>query len=77
MSRSSSSDPEDRITHLTTVLRLPRLPPGRKREDPRPHLRLRVPEALKSAALEHAFLLPGQSPRHGHHDYAGGPLTDS
>ena len=72
----SARDPDERLTHLTTVLRLPRLPPGRDREDPRPHLRLRVADTLKIAALEHAFLLPGQSPRHGHHDYAARPLTD-
>jgi hypothetical protein len=72
----SARDPGERLTHLTTVLRLPRLPPGRNREDPRPHLRLRVADTLKIAALQHAFLLPGQSPRHGHHDYAGRPLTD-
>ncbi|MFP3712563.1 ribbon-helix-helix protein, CopG family [Puerhibacterium sp. TATVAM-FAB25] len=72
----SARAPDERLTHLTTVLRLPRVRPGRNREDPRRHLRLRVADTLKIAALEHAFLLPGQSPRHGHHDYAGRPLTD-
>jgi hypothetical protein len=72
----NSRDPGERLTHLTTVLRLPRLPPERNREEPRSHLGLRIPDPLKSAALAHAFLLPGQSPRHGHHDYAGRPLTD-
>lgn len=72
----NSKPPEERLTHLTTVLRYPPLPPGRGRPDPRAHLRFRLPDQLKRAALKQAFQLPGQSARHGHHDYASRPLTD-
>lgn len=72
-----NSQPHDeRVTHVSTVLRYPSLPLGRGSADPRSHLRFRISKELKMAALEHAFILPGQSIRHGHHDYAARPLTD-
>jgi hypothetical protein len=73
----SSQSLDERLTHVLTVLRFPPLPPGRGRPDPRAHLRFRISPTLKEEAIEHAFVLPGQSARHGHHDYAARPLTDA
>jgi hypothetical protein len=68
---------EERHIHLTTVLRWPPLPPGRNRPDPRAHLRLRLEPELQVAASDLGLRLPGQSGRHGHHDYAARTLTDA
>ncbi len=70
-------DDEDRLTHLTTALRHPPLPPGRGTPDPRAHLRFRIDPELRVAAEALGYFLPGQSRRHGHHDYAARPLTDT
>jgi hypothetical protein len=72
-----SQPPDERLTHVSTVLRFPPLPPGRGRPDPRAHLRFRISSTLKRDVIKYAFVLPGQSARHGHHDYAARPLTDA
>jgi plasmid stability protein len=73
----SALEPEQRLTHVTTVLRYPPQPPGRGRPDPRAHLRFRIDTGLKTEATDLGYRLPGQSRRHGHHDYAARPLTDA
>lgn len=68
---------EERLTHLTTVLKYPPMPLGRGTPDPRAHLRFRVDPDLHAAANDLGFWLPGQSRRHGHHEYAARTLTDT
>ncbi|MEU1596618.1 hypothetical protein ABZ468_28135 [Streptomyces sp. NPDC005708] len=68
--------PEDRITHISTVLRYP--PPPRWRGDPRHDvpLRVRAPASLLDRARAVSLQLPGQHPR-AHRDYQGRMLTDA
>lgn len=70
------SEPENRLTHISTVLRYPR--PPRWRTEPRTDrpLRLRLPPGLAGRGRAVSLLLPGQSPR-AHRDYQGRPLTDA
>jgi hypothetical protein len=75
--RQQPVDEEARLTHLTTVLRYPPMPLGRGTPDPRAHLRFRIDPDQRAAAGALGFRLPGQSHRHGHHDYAARTLTDS
>src|SRR4051794_4281736 len=73
--RQEPLEPEDRHTHISTVLRYPR-PRTDPRADRRLRLRLRLPPGLASRARGVSLLLPGQSPR-AHQDYQGRPLTDA
>ncbi|MFB6643771.1 hypothetical protein ACFCYF_41815 [Streptomyces chartreusis] len=68
--------PEDRLTHISTVLRYPR--PPRWRGDPRTDvpLRVRVPADLLERARAVSLRLPGQHPR-AYRDYQGRMLTDA
>ncbi|WP_430379791.1 hypothetical protein [Streptomyces sp. B1-3] len=68
--------PEDRLTHISTVLRYPR--PPRWRGDPRTDvpLRVRAPAGLLERARAASLLLPGQHPR-AYRDYQGRILTDA
>ncbi|WP_158997442.1 hypothetical protein [Streptomyces aureus] len=68
--------PEDRMTHISTVLRYPR--PPRWRGDPRHDvpLRVRAPASLLQRARAVSLQLPGQHPR-AHRDYQGRLLTDA
>lgn len=68
--------PEDRLTHISTVLRYPR--PPRWRGDPRTDmpLRVRAPADLLERARAVSLRLPGQHPR-AHRDYQGRMLTDA
>lgn len=68
--------PEDRLTHISTVLRYP--PPPRWRGDPRNDvpLRVRAPADLLERARAVSLRLPGQHPR-AHRDYQGRLLTDA
>ncbi|MFD6067267.1 hypothetical protein [Amycolatopsis lurida] len=68
-------DPEDRLTHIATVLRHP-LPGPRSRERADQPLRLRLPEGLADRARVVSLRLPGQHPR-AHKDYVARPLTDA
>ncbi|MFI9358507.1 hypothetical protein [Streptomyces lydicus] len=69
-------DPEDRITHISTVLRYP--PPPRWRGDPRRDrpLRLRAPAGLLERARAVSLRLPGQHQR-ANGDYQARILTDA
>ncbi|MFE1408577.1 hypothetical protein ACFW5D_34320 [Streptomyces sp. NPDC058770] len=69
-------DPEDRRTHLSTLLRYP--PPPRWRKDPRQDrpLRLRADATLLERAKAVSLRLPGQH-RRAHRDYQGRMLTDA
>lgn len=68
--------PEDRLTHISTVLRYPR--PPRWRGDPRTDvpLRVRAPADLLERARAVSLRLPGQHPR-AYRDYQGRMLTDA
>ncbi|MEH0475069.1 hypothetical protein QA943_40735 [Streptomyces sp. B21-097] len=68
--------PEDRLTHISTVLRYPR--PPRWRSEPRTDvpLRVRAPADLLEQARALSLRLPGQHPR-AHRDYQGRILTDA
>ena len=69
-------EPEDRLTHISTVLRYP--PPPRWRGDPRADrpLRLRLVPGVISRARAVSLRLPGQSLR-AHRDYPARLLTDA
>ncbi|WP_331732331.1 hypothetical protein OG613_47815 (plasmid) [Streptomyces sp. NBC_00015] len=68
--------PEDRLTHISTLLRYPR--PPRWRSEPRTDvpLRVRAPADLLERARAASLRLPGQHPR-SHRDYQGRMLTDA
>lgn len=74
--RQEQVDPDDRLTHISTVLRYP--PPPRWRKDPRQDrpLRLRASSALLERARAVSLLLPGQYER-AFRDYQGRVLTDA
>lgn len=67
--------PEDRLTHISTVLRHPQ-PAGRGQERVDRTLRLRLPGGLADRARAVSLQLPGQYPR-AHKDYVARPLTDA
>ncbi|WP_458682458.1 hypothetical protein [Prescottella equi] len=71
----------DRLTHISTVMRHP-LPPPRWSDEgpvvPTRHLKLRLPDRRTSEkAQELAFRLPGQAQSRGHTHYRSRPLTDA
>lgn len=69
-------EPEDRLTHVSTVLRYPA--PPRWHGDPRTDrsLRLRLAPGMTARARAVSLRLPGQSPR-AHRDYQSRLLTDA
>ncbi len=69
-------DPDDRLTHVSTVLRYPA--PPQRRGDPRTDrpLRLRLAPGMIARAQAVSLRLPGQSPR-AHRDYQARLLTDA
>ncbi|MFF1680786.1 hypothetical protein ACFVYG_32705 [Streptomyces sp. NPDC058256] len=74
--RQEQEYPEDRLTHISTVLRYP--PPPRWRGDPRTDLplRLRLPAGLLERARAVSLRLPGQYQR-AFRDYQGRMVTDA
>jgi hypothetical protein len=68
--------PDDRLTHISTVLRYPSSPRLITDRDPARRLRLRLEPAVAERAREVSLRLPGQSQR-GHHDYQARLLTDA
>lgn len=74
--RQEQEDPEDRLTHISTVLRYP--PPPRWRKDPRQDrpLRLRASADLLERARAVSLVLPGQHQR-AYRDYQSRALTDA
>ncbi|MEU0403748.1 hypothetical protein ABZ318_26660 [Streptomyces sp. NPDC006197] len=74
--RQEPAHPEDRLTHISTVLRYPRPPRGRKQPRPGTPLRLRLPAGLADRARAVSLHLPGQYPR-AHRDYQSRALTDA
>jgi hypothetical protein len=74
--RQEQREPDDRLTHISTVLRYP--PPPRWRSEPRADkpLRLRLTPGLIPRAQAVSLRLPGQSQR-AHRDYQGRLLTDA
>ncbi|WP_326736063.1 hypothetical protein [Streptomyces sp. NBC_01022] len=74
--RQEIKHPEDRLTHISTVLRYPRQPRGRKQPRTGTPLRLRLPADLADRARAVSLHLPGQYPR-AHRDYQSRALTDA
>ncbi|BFO23221.1 hypothetical protein SHKM778_96090 (plasmid) [Streptomyces sp. KM77-8] len=74
--RQEQEDPDDRLTHISTVLRYP--PPPRWRKDPRQDrpLRLRASADLLERARAVSLVLPGQYQR-AFRDYQSRALTDA
>jgi hypothetical protein len=74
--RQEQREADDRLTHISTVLRYP--PPPRWRSEPRADkpLRLRLTPGLIPRAQAVSLRLPGQSQR-AHRDYQGRLLTDA
>lgn len=74
--RQEQAHPDDRLTHISTVLCYP--PPPRWRKDPRQDrpLRLRASPDLLDRARTLALRLPGQH-RRAFRDYQGRQLTDA
>jgi hypothetical protein len=74
--RQEQREVDDRLTHISTVLRYP--PPPRWRSQPRADkpLRLRLAPGLIPRAQAVSLRLPGQSQR-AHRDYQGRLLTDA
>ncbi|WP_030720226.1 hypothetical protein [Streptomyces griseus] len=74
--RQEQEYPEDRLTHISTVLRYP--PPPRWRKDPRQDrpLRLRASTDLLQRARAVSLVLPGQYQR-AFRDYQSRVLTDA
>ncbi|MEU9211208.1 hypothetical protein AB0D27_25510 [Streptomyces sp. NPDC048415] len=74
--RQEQEYPEDRLTHISTVLRYP--PPPRWRKDPRQDrpLRLRASPDLLQRARAASLVLPGQYQR-AFRDYQSRVLTDA
>ncbi|MEU1690053.1 CopG family transcriptional regulator [Streptomyces hirsutus] len=74
--RQELREADDRLTHISTVLRYP--PPPRWRGEPRMDrpLRLRVPPGLTGRARAVSLRLPGQAER-AYRDYQGRLLTDA
>ncbi|MEU6935639.1 hypothetical protein ABZ943_02810 [Streptomyces rubiginosohelvolus] len=68
--------PEDRLTHISTVLRYPPPPVGRKHPHAGTRLRLRLPAGLADRARAVSLHLPGQYPR-AHRHYQSRALTDA
>jgi hypothetical protein len=73
--RQEQRDPDDRLTHISTVLRYP---PPRWRKDPRQDrpLRLRADAGLLERARAGPLVLPGQYQR-AFRDYQSRALTDA
>lgn len=69
-------EPEDRLTHISTVLRYPPLPLGRRTPRAGRPLRLRAPAGLLERARAVSLRLPGQYAR-SHRDYQARTLTDA
>jgi hypothetical protein len=67
-------DPDDRLTHISAVLRYPALPVGRMQPRTDRPLRLRLVPGMALRARAVAFQLPGQYPR-AHRDYQARLLT--
>ncbi|MFG1628984.1 hypothetical protein [Kribbella sp. NPDC049227] len=75
--RQQALPEDDRLTHISTVLRYPPPPRHRGEESIALRLRLRLPPGLAEAARGLSLLLPGQSPRRGHRDYQARSLADA
>lgn len=70
-----SREPEDRLTHISTVPRYPQPPRWRRAPRGDRPLRLRAPASLLKRARAVSLRLPGQYER-SHRDYQARTLTD-
>jgi hypothetical protein len=69
-------DPDDRLTHISTVLRYPTAPRGRRLPRQGRLVRLRLAPGTADRLRAVALRLPGQAQR-GHRDYQARLLTDA
>lgn len=76
VSAQEARDPDDRVTHISTVLRYPQPPLGRRAEREDRPVRLRAPAGLLERARAASLRLPGQYQR-AHRDYQSRMLTDA
>lgn len=67
---------EQRLTHISTVLRFPPPPPGRG-PDGRVRLAPRLDPGVAARAGSMSLRLPGQATNRGFRDYGARPLTDA
>ena len=72
-------EPDKRYSHITTVLRYPPLPIGRRRYYPDELVRvsLRLPPSDTDLAAATQLIVPGQTARRAHRDYVTRPMTDA
>ncbi|BCN46696.1 hypothetical protein [Prescottella equi] len=75
--RNTDTPEDERLTHISTVMRHPL--PRRERDaaDDLVRLRLRLPAGTTDAIRELAFRVPGQAKLRGHRDYQSRLLTDA
>jgi hypothetical protein len=80
ITRNKDLPADDRLTHISTVMRHP-LPPPRWSDEgpvvPIRRLKLRLPNGASEKAQSLAFRLPGQAKSGGHTHYRSRPLTDA
>lgn len=69
--------PEERLTHISTLLRFPPSPSHRGGADSRVRVVIRLDEDLASRAAAVSLRLPGQAIKRGPRDYAPRLLTDA
>lgn len=69
--------PQDRLTHVTSVLRYPPLPPGRHQPDGRVRVPLRLEPGTSDQIVGLTLRLPGQTSRRGLKHYARSPLAEA
>ncbi|GAA1435951.1 hypothetical protein GCM10009616_34500 [Microlunatus lacustris] len=73
----SSEDPDNRLTHISTVLNHPLCLPPSVEKIPRRRLTFRVDPDVAHEAAALAYKIPGRARRQSHRDYASRPLTDA
>lgn len=74
LDEQEAREPEDRVTHISTILRYPPPPRGTDRVDLQ--LRLRLPAGMADRARAVSLMLPGQH-RRAYRDYQARALTDA
>jgi hypothetical protein len=76
VARQEQEEPEDRLTHISTLVRYPRPPRWRGDEQSAVLVRVRAPELLLVRARSVSLRLPGQYQR-ANRDYQARVLTDA
>lgn len=73
----SDRSEDERLTHISTVLRYPPRPAARSEVDDRVRVAFRASAETVALAMSFALRLPGQPVRRGPRDYSPRPLTDA